>query len=346
MPTTLTLSNPASVAWAGSTTAWTNVANAITDDGSYASASSLLPGSKTEYIRCVIDAPGTPFVSKPATLSLSVNAWLFSSTDYYTDVADVVAQLGLAGGPAGTNASSGTLLTTSTGAYYSFSLPTDGISLAQLNAGSARLFLAYQAIPTGSTTYNAGNWSVTVTPTSPSVTNGAPTLHTVTNFAVVATWIGVGDAPNYVIVQLAGTADGAGTATAPFAISFSGTASVDNGLGGTASGNIEAPTVDWPPNLSASSTVKRRLTVTAGIATYGVTMDSTVSLSAYGAGNQCQITHTLTATVVQPTSSEARVDAISLVAPDVTISPGAIQMLNVGTIMDRVPELLIGSNQI
>jgi len=216
-----------------------------------------------------------------------------SGTTYPLDVLDDLVQITKSGVAVGSSIALLTKVSELDGTKtYSFDPVALGFSLADINGGLLGVQLGWKVDPplaTGGNTdpYAAANWSIGISPTSPQQTVGVPSVSVNLTYTVTATWIGAGPAPSYVILSLAGTA----TVLGPALI-----CSLDNGLGATFTGATSG--------ASASSTINRRVSTVAGVATSTVIMTGSASTG----GLSVKITMTLTATIAQPNPTTLKVD--------------------------------------
>jgi hypothetical protein len=241
-------------------------------------------------------------------LTLYVTSDVDPNNDSVQVVLDDVVSLGDSSGPLGTNAASN-LPVPIPSTVRTYNVPTDGITLGDLNAGNVYLWLGWKSWLTSA--YTPASVSFTITPSSPVSDESAKVLDVTTNFSV--TWDYPGTDPAYVIANLTGTAAASGKALPSYSTNYTGTVTVDNGLGATDSGSVQAPTPDPPPtSRSAGPTaVKFRINDDAS---QTVTMHSTTAI--VGANQTGLVTHTLTAAAVAPSDATLNLTAVSLYAPD------------------------------
>ncbi len=335
MPTDLGLTTPTSVARTGSTDAWVNPNNSLSSNDTYTTAGPMGEGDKTELLRFVIPAPGTPFVSLPSHLTLTIEAQVDPDTEAVVDVIFDVLQLGTASGPAGTNVATPTPLPV-TDNIIQYAIPTDGITLTQLNAGDARLFVACKALP--ETPYSGSDFAITydcdgnqtlVATGYPDIdqpwTDPTPPLGTVNQVVsrsggesgggsfvaeqqgTVDINVSTGTSNTYVVLNVDSNASAGGGGAGIVTIVDS-----DNGIGTT-------PSVD-PQNSISDGTAKRKVRITSGNGTLPIEASANVTLtyndSDIPGDPGVTALFELSAAVVLPDDATVKIDYVKLEAPD------------------------------
>lgn len=290
-------------------------------------------GDKTEWLRFTIPPPAPPFTSLPATLTLTIECQVDPDTEDIVDVVFDAIQLGTASGPSGTSAATAVPIP-ATDTLMVYQVPTDGITLANLNAGDARVFIGCKTLP--ETPYATSDFAITydcegsgrsigtsqpevitpwVNPTPPSTPLFAASVdqaQTGDRFmeaelgGAVDINVDTVTSLTYAIVEL--TSSAIGNAGAGYLIA---TVSSDNGIGTTPTGT-EA-------NSVSTETKKFKVRMTAG---HG---EKTLSVSAYGrcdfddsqlpgepsAGTE----YSLSADIVLPGDATVKIDFVKLTTP-------------------------------
>lgn len=298
MPTTLTLSSGTSVARTGSTDNWPGLPTLPASSGPYN------PGDKSEYARFKI-TPTSPLVSLPPYFNLTVTADVDPDTaDANVIINDYVA-IGPIGGPLTANVATNVAVPAPP-TQSTYDIPTSALVLATLNAGNYYLYLGWKSLLT--TSYTLGSFTFTITPTSPQTSTQVETLSLTTDFQV--TWDYPGTNPAYVIAKYTGTSK---ADSDPYTAGYPivGTASTNNGCGGTNGGVLHWPYVGGTHSYTAGPTDLKGIIYDLQAGTITMQTDVSVKPNQEGIG-----THTLTVTAVQPTASTLNLDALSLISPD------------------------------
>jgi len=304
MPTLLTLSNATSVARTGSTDGWPGLPTIPATSSPYS------PGDKSEYVRIKITV-GSPLASLPALLTVYITSDV-DPNDYSGNVIiDDTVSLGDSSGPLGTNVGSN-LPVSIASTVRSYNVPTDGITLVNLNAGNVYLWLGWKSWLTSA--YTVGTWSIGITPSSPVNAHGSKTQTLATAFVVNPTYSP--SPPAYGIFNITGTAQAGGASDVFNPTVYTGSVSVNNGLGVTASGTVATPPGSPAARSAGPTTVATRII-------YGQTATVNMSSSTNIVGDAFQygdINHTLTVAAVAPANSTLNLTLVQAYAPD-TISP-------------------------
>ena len=283
---------------------WSDVGYPFDSDNAYCYSGSLGFGTTktTETLRLEGYVP-TSLIPISATID-SVKVKLERKKTGDLAVTETTVQPRKAGVNLGSNLSTSYALTTSDveTEFTLASLPT----VAEVNAGDLDLDLKYTQ-ETWLPAWNVGsNWNITVTPTSPDdydYASASSASHT-TAYVVEYEWIGGGTAPTEVWAEYTGTTSLSCVSPA------NGTGSTDNGLGQVSTGDVYN-NVGIPPDpgssasLGTTSTVRERLTLTAGVATKNITMVSTSTVPPA----KMRASHELSAGIYTPTPSAVYVDA-------------------------------------
>ena len=300
MPTALTLSNATSVARTGSTDGWPGLPTIPASSGPYS------PGDKSEYVRIKIAVP-SPLASLPAMLTVYITSDV-DPNDYSGNVIiDDTVSLGNSSGPLGTNAASN-LAVPIPSTIRSYDVPTDGITLVNLNAGNVYLWLGWKSWLTSS--YTLGTWSIAITPSSPVNAHGSKTQTLATHFVVTPTY--TPSPPAYGIFNVTGTAQAGGASDFLNPTAYTGSVSVDNGLGTTASGTVATPPGS-PLSRSAGPTTVATRIIYGQSATVDMASSTNIIGDAFQYGD---INHTLTVAAVAPAASTLNLTAVTAYAPD------------------------------
>ncbi|AIE86987.1 hypothetical protein [Fimbriimonas ginsengisoli] len=281
----LNLSGGTAVSRTGATKTWSSLAVPLVT-GTYQ------PGDKSFYARFKV-LPSSPLAALPSTLSLLIGG-NYSPASSGTFIIDDLVSLGDASAP-GSNVA----VMAPVSGNRNYLLGTGGFTLADLNAGNVYLWLGYRADPTSYSGY-----SVSVSPTSPVVVRGGSTVSSNPTFSITPSGPGA-----YAVVDISSTSTGDGYAGG-FIAGYTGTASVDNGLGVTDSGAIQEPTPDPPPSERTASSTVRRLIPTAQ--SFSFSPSGTSAISVGGPTNVAQVTHSVSASVVTPDASTLTLDTLVL----------------------------------
>ena len=304
--------NSTSVTRSGATDAWTGLGNVKILDTSYASAGTLALGDKTYTLKTTGILPERPILSTESVTSITakIATSLNPDADGVGDVIDDYVTLTNNGTAFGDNlATNSSVELQEFIRYYTFTNLT-GITATDINNGLLGVDVGYTAKPTLNTTYNAGNWNVVVTSVDTTTNNGDKAQTKATVFTITTTWIGAGTAPTYVVLNVSSSCVAEGQYTSPAVLTYSGTASADNGLGTYSSGSILYPPTSPPyATQTASSTNKRKVYLVGNVATLTVNVVGTVTLTDAGT-NVPKITNTLTAAVTTPTVPTIQVNLV------------------------------------
>jgi hypothetical protein len=145
---------------------------------------------------------------------------------------------------------------------------------------------------------NPANWAITV--------SGGGTAAAMT---VTATWIGGGTVPTRVYVAVSSSAEARIEADPPTSppLPFTGTATADNGLGATVTGDVSQIVDEPEERVTDSSTETVQIALTAGTGSTVITRD--VSGTVYTSGTRILGAYTGSAVLVVPTAGAVQVDA-------------------------------------
>jgi len=301
----------------GWTEDWTTFGNALISDDSYAQASMFL-SDETKYLRATSLAP-SPLINVSATLDEVRIRIEHSSTGAVTRVPVYQdnAYLLVSGVQVGGNLAISTEVpATDTQVTYTFTpaFPA-GLTIANLNAGNIGFEMSYET-RINSDHNNPANWTLSVSPSGVTNTTGALNS-TVTNVkTVTATYIGPGSPPDHVNVSLVSTATVSptytGTPPTP-AANWNGTGTIDNGLGDTNTGFIEAPTIDYPGSITVTGSDTVRIGLTAGTGTYVVNQVGSTNVVGTGV-DTTSVSGEVTPTFAPWTTATLKVDAMEISA--------------------------------
>jgi hypothetical protein len=318
----------------GATDAFTNVGNAYLSDNGYATSGPLTVGDKTGILR--VDTI-KPAVDIPADATVtSVKFRIERSKTGGSQSVEVLQDLiqpRLSGSAWGANLGDNAILT-ETDTFVEFTKSTGLPTVPQINSGLIGLDVGFTANPTNPDANDPANWTFAVSPGGTTATTGAPTSTVINQKIVTATYIGPGAAPDHVWVSLTSQVTVGptylGTPPTP-AQNWSGTASADNGLDATNSGNIEAPTVDFPSSITASGSKTVKINLSAGTGTYTVNQQG--SMTVFGTGfDAINVAGSVTPTFVPWANATVRVDTVEMrICYDVTesVDPGAVDIKGV-----------------
>lgn len=285
------LLNPTSVARTGGTVGYTSL-SLITDPAGEAVSATYPLGSKSLLVRMDVDVPLAPLPSNTQACTITIIGRK-TGLPYATRVKVDYAAVGNLSGPIMTALLP--VLEIGTG-DTTLGIAFDNLTpslISDLNAGTMRVWVGFAAMdPVGA--FDAGNWSIATVPTSPRVATSS-LLNT--TFEVTPTYIGGGSAPPQIMLELTGTSDARGSAP-----NFTGSASVNNGLGASASDSIAQPSIPpQNPFVTAGPTTVQRLLSNAGTTT--VDMSGTCTLTTFSPGVTPLLTQTLTNAIVAPTAA-------------------------------------------
>jgi hypothetical protein len=300
---TATQANP------GNDSGWTNVGLPFSSDDAYCVSGTIPKGNnrETHYLRCFGYMP-TPMLPAGATIT-SIKFNVEDSKVGDLGVTNVHAQpIQTSGGSSlGTNqATSRSLLTTDvTENFTSSALQTT----ANLNSGLIGIDIKYRQEDWDANWDNPAHYTVVITPTSPQVKPVGAATPYITNYTVTVTYTAGGAKPPYAFVNLTGQTTCSGDIVATL-----GYGTTNNGLGGYAEGQIGtlAAVPPDPPvvyTISTNTTVRQKVTLTAGVGTYPVTMTST---NEGLPPTKWNATHTLTGTFSEAVASYVKVDNVAL----------------------------------
>lgn len=332
----------------GSTLAWTSPGNAAIGSPT-ATDPGFLPGLSSHWLA------GTGFVPVP---SIPSDATLSSLTLYvrhrrtYTGAPCAVV---LSAVHAGSSDFAPAHAVPDAFEDYAVDLTSLAPTIAALNAGiDAKI--AYDAVPNDSRYYDAANWTVVVSPSSTQNYRNLGTLTHTQAFTVTATWspstLPVGTpAPPFVPLSIHGVAQGQGdghdTGSFHYPTGYYGTASVDNGLGTVASGDIGSTPLapedggtggEIPLYERAESTKKINAPVSGGVGTLTVTMSGSVSVS----GDYPQdgtLAFSASASVATPDACTVEVESMYLVACYDGSAPPPTTLVPIPPELSRIPPL-------
>jgi hypothetical protein len=300
---TATQANP------GDDSGWTNVGLPFSSDDAYCVSGTIPKGNNKEtyYLRCFGYMP-TPMLPAGATIT-SIKFNVEDSKVGDLGVTNIYAQpIQTAGGSTlGTNRATGrSLLTTDvTENFTSSALQTT----ANLNSGLIGIDIKYRQENWDINWDNPANYTIVITPTSPQVKAVGAATPYITNYTVTVTYTAGGAKPPYAFVNLIGQTTCSGDIVATL-----GYGTTNNGLGGYAEGQIgtQASVPPDPPvvyTISTNTTVRQKVTLTAGVGTYPVTMTST---NEGLPPTKWNATHTLTGTFSEAIASYVKVDNVAL----------------------------------
>ena len=288
---------------------WSNVGNPFASDDAYCVSATIAKGTtqETRTLRCFGYIPN-PLLPAGATIT-SIKFNVEDSKVGDLGVTNVTAQpiQASAGTTLGTNRStSRALLTTDvTENFTSSALQTT----ANLNSGLIGIDLKYRQEDWDTNWDNPSNYTVVITPTSPQVKAVGAATPYITNYTVTVTYTAGGAKPPYAFVNLTGQTTCSGDIVATL-----GYGTTDNGLGGYTEGQIGTQ-VSVPPDppvvytISTNTTVRQKVTLTAGVGTYPVTMTSE---NRGLPPTKWNATHTLTGIFSVAVASYVKVDNVAL----------------------------------
>ena len=304
---TATQANP------GEDTGWTNVGLPFSSDDAYAVSGTIPKGNnkETHYLRCFGYIP-SPLIPANATIT-SIKFLAEDSKVGDLAVTNVHAQpiQASTGTNLGTNQATGRSLTNAptdaTQQYTSSALQT----LANLNSGLIGIDLKYRQEDWDTNWDNPAHYTIVITPTSPQVKPVGAATPYITNYTVTVTYTAGGAKPPYAFVNLTGQTTCSGDIVATL-----GYGTTNNGLGESTSyteGNIGTlPAIPPDPptvyTISTNTTKRQKVTLTAGVGTYNVTMTST---NEGLPPTKWTATHTLTGTFSEAVASYVKVDNVA-----------------------------------
>ena len=298
----------------GWTEDWTTFGNALISDDSYAQAA-MFTDDITKYLRASTLAP-SPLIPVSATLD-EVRIRIEHSNTGRTPVQQDAAYLLVSGVQQGGNqAVAGLVPETDTQVTYVYTPPfPTGLNIANLNAGNIGFEMGYESKIAGHHN-DPTHWTITTSPSGTTATTGAPNA-TVTNVkTVTVTYIGPGSPPPWVYVDLTSTVTVGPAYVGPPptpATNWSGTANADNGLDTTNSGQIEAPTIDFPGSITATGSKVVKVTLSGSSGTY--TVNQVGSMSVAGTGfDVISVSGSVTGVFSPYTASTLKVDAMEISA--------------------------------
>jgi hypothetical protein len=300
----------------GGTLTWSSPGDVIAGPG-LASTSAYLPGVKSRWLKGSSFVPGVLLPAEATltglTLRIRQRATSLGEGPCPVKLAAVDAYNG-----ATLKYSTVGALVSSSWEDYDVSLPLGSMAtdVAGVNSGVLSARVAYDAVPDTVDAYNPAKWTVTVTPDQIQRARGS--LIAFQTMTATATWIGGGAAPAFVALNLMGTASGGGEGgvdlPSVYATGYTGTASVTNGCGQTATGSIMAPTPDPPPaERTATGSKKFVVSVAGGVATKSVTMTANVSVSPSSTQDAVGHFH-LEAAIATPDSTTVEVESMLMIA--------------------------------
>lgn len=308
----------------GDDTGWTNVGLPFSSDDAYAISGTIPKGNnkETHYLRCFGYIP-SPLIPANATIT-SIKFLAEDSKVGDLGVTNVHAQpiQASTGTTLGTNQATGRSLTDAptdaTQQYTSSALQT----LANLNSGLIGIDLKYRQEDWDTNWDNPAYYTVVITPTSPQVKPVGAATPYITNYTVTVTYTAGGAKPPYAFVNLTGQTTCSGDIVATL-----GYGTTNNGLGESTSyaegniGTLPAIPPDLPTvyTISTNTTKRQKVTLTAGVGTYNVTMTST---NEGLPPTKWTATHTLTGTFSEAIASYVKVDNVATQICYTVISTG------------------------
>ena len=295
----------------GDDTGWTNFGLPFSSDDAYAVSGTIPKGNnkETHYLRCFGYLP-SPLLNAGATIT-SIKFLAEDSKVGDLAVTNVHAQplQASTGTHLGTDQATGRTLTDAptdaTEQYTSSALQT----LANLNSGLIGIDLKYRQEDWDTNWDDPAHYTVVISPTSPQVKPVGSATPYVTNYVATVTYIGPGAKPPYAFVNFTGQTTCSGDIVATL-----GYGTTNNGLGGYAEGNIGTlPAIPPDPptvyTISTNTTKRQKVTLTAGVGTYPVTMTST---NEGLPPTKWTATHTLTGTFSVAVASYVKVDNVAV----------------------------------
>ena len=288
---------------------WSNIGNPFASDDAYCVSATIAKGTtqETRTLRCFGYIPN-PLLPAGATIT-SIKFNVEDSKVGDLGVTNVTAQpIQASGGTTlGTNRATSRALTTTdvTENFISSALQTTD----NLNTGLIGIDLKYRQEDWDTNWDNPSNYTVVITPTSPQVKAVGAASPYITNYIVTVTYTAGGAKPPYAFVNLIGQTTCSGDIVATL-----GYGTTNNGLGGYAEGQIGTLAAVFPDpptvyTISTNTTVRQKVTLTAGVGTYPVTMTST---NEGLPPTKWNATHTLTGTFSAAVASYVKVDNVAL----------------------------------
>ena len=243
-------------------TTWTNFGLPFSSDDSYClNTFSLGAGAnnhRTKYLDCDGYA-SVPLI--PANATITGVSWrLEDSKTGDLAVTNIHAHPTHNGTPIGSNLATNRVVTTNdvTQTFTMVSLPT----LSQLNSGQMGIHIRYESEEWLAAWQDPANYAITF-----------PTGASATVCTVQITYTAGGAKPPYAFINLTSTAEAylgtTGTPASP--APWSGTATADNGLDSTVSGNVYVDLLNPDVTVIDSSTKRIKVTLTSGVGTHTIT---------------------------------------------------------------------------
>jgi hypothetical protein len=243
-------------------TTWTNFGLPFSSDDSYClNTFSLGAGAnnyRTKYLDCDGYAP-VPLI--PANATITGVSWrLEDSKTGDLAVTNIHAHPTYNGTPIGSNLATNRVVTTSdvTQTFTMVSLPT----LSQLNSGQMGIHIRYESEEWLAAWQDPANYTIAF-----------PDGNTDPEITVEVNYTHGGTPPPYAFINLTSTAEAyLGTTGSPASPApWSGTATADNGLDSTVSGNVYVDLLNPDVTVIDSSTKRIKVTLTSGVGTHTIT---------------------------------------------------------------------------
>jgi hypothetical protein len=243
-------------------TTWTNFGLPFSSDDSYClNTFSLGAGTnnhRTKYLDCNGYA-SVPLI--PANATITGVSWrLEDSKTGDLAVTNIHAHPTHNGTPIGSNLATNRVVTTSdvTQTFTMVSLPT----LSQLNSGQMGIHIRYESEEWLAAWQDPANYTIAF-----------PDGNTDPEITVEVNYTHGGTPPPYAFINLTSTAEAylgtTGTPASP--APWSGTATADNGLDSTVSGNVYVDLLNPDVTVIDSSTKRIKVTLTSGVGTHTIT---------------------------------------------------------------------------
>lgn len=300
----------------GGDSTWSNFGYPFASDDSYCLNAFGLPASPssttartTKYLRCHSYLP-SPLIPTNAIIT-NVRWKVEDSKVGDLEVTQTHAHPTVNNVSYGSDLSTNRIVTTSD-AEQIYNLASPLPSISDINAGHLGIDLQYTQEVWNSNWNDPANYTVVISPTSPQVYTPAtnpPSLST--TYTVTVTYIGAGAKPPRAYVQFNGTTLVGGDVVPVLkqgdtSINIDGNIDAKSGLIGTLP--VVPPDLPDPKTISASLSIRLPVTLTSGVGTKTVLMQSSSSIDTA----KFQATHTLTATFSPAVTSTVRVDNVAV----------------------------------
>lgn len=299
-----------SVPRTGSTDAWSNPSAVATIDNNASSIANMGVDETTEFLRVasLVAVGDIPTSATVDSIKLKVRHKSTGTVPIGMDSLFPLNNLLTLGTNLGTNQ-----VVPSDWETLEFSLSTSIFTIADFNSDLIGARVGYNSLVTADHN-DPANWSFSVSPSGTTNTTGGANS-TVTNVkTVTVSYTGPGSPPPFVYFNLTSSA----TVSAPYlgtpptpAADWIGTADIDNGIGDTASGTIEAPTVDYPGSISVTGSETVKITMSGSSGTYVVNQVGSTAVSGTGF-DSVSVSGSVTGTFVAYTTSALEVDFMGI----------------------------------